>query len=162
MVTTGLVKPTSLFPVLVFPSVLMPGTRSIMPNGNQCQKLFHSSNSRACQRGPTEQGSQSEMKRARTWKKKWHFWGCHSLQEMEHRHPAALSRRSGRKDWRKSLKQMFKTSCFNRKHIKQLFFCTRKQIPVVSECSLSIPFKGSGIPGYRDFYSIKLIETLPG
>lgn len=65
--------------------------------------------------------------------------------------------------WKKRLKKKLEIEV--RKQLLQTethqttFFCTSKQIPVISECSLSIPLKGSGIPGYRDFYPIKGIET---
>lgn len=60
-------------------------------------KNFNSLNSRAYESDPTEQGSQSVLKKICTWKNKWYFLGCHYLQEMEHRHPVVLSRRNGRK-----------------------------------------------------------------
>lgn len=159
MVTTGLVKPISLFPVLVFPSVLMQDTKSTIPNGNQCQNLFHSLNSRAHECGPTEQGSQSVMKGSLHMEKEVAFLGMPFLA----RKGAQTSCSTVQKKWEKRLKKKLEIEV--QKQLLQTeahqttFFCTTKQILVISKCFLSISIKGSGIPSYRDFYPVKGIET---
>lgn len=117
--------------------------------------------SRAHKPGPTQQGSQSGVRRAPTWKKKWHFFLTGLLSFA--RNPAQTSCSTVQKKWKKRLKKKYgievQSQLLQMETHQTTSFCTSKQIPVISECSLSIPFKGSGIPGYRDFYPIKETET---
>lgn len=79
------------------------------------------------------------------------------------RNGAQTSCTTVQKKWKKRLKKKLEIQV--QKQLLQMeahqtiFFCTSKQILVISKCFLSISFKGSGIPGYRDFYPVKGIET---
>lgn len=90
--------------------------------------------------------------------KKWHFWDVIPCKKWGTNILSTVQ-----KKWKKRLKKKHEievqSQLLQMETHQTTFFCTSKQIPVISECSLSIPRKGSGIPGYRDFYPIKEIET---
>lgn len=125
-------------------------------NGNQSQNPS----------SPNQQSPRAWSCRARlsvrgkelTHGKKWHFWDVIPCKKWDTNILSTVQ-----KKWKKRLKKKHEievqSQLLQMETHQTTFFCTSKQIPVISEFSLSIPLKGSGIPGYRDFYPIKETET---